>query len=242
MFKIAICDDEEKYLDQEEEILTSIMQNQKVEEYVIHRYHSGDELIENPVETDYQVMFLDITMEGMNGIQTARILREKNPDACIVFVTAYIDYAIEGYQVEAFRFILKDGMETSMPECVKAILNKRKIKEKIMHYSFQEGEVQLPLQSLYYIENYKHQQLFHVKDGQDFEIYHLNSKMDLLEKQLEHLGFLRIQQGYIVNICKVKRMTNYRVILYDCDVEFSIPRTKFSAIKGCYLERLGKMR
>jgi DNA-binding LytR/AlgR family response regulator len=181
-------------------------------------------------------------MDGMNGIQTARILRENNPDACIVFVTAYIDYAIEGYRVEAFRFILKDGMETSMLECVKAILNKRRIKEKVIHYSFQEGEVQLPLQSLYYIENYKHQQIFHVKKEENFVIYHLNSKMDLLEKELENLGFLRIQQGYIVNICKVKRIANYHVTLYDCDVEFSIPRAKFSAIKGCYLERLGKMR
>lgn len=242
MFKIAICDDEEKYLDQEEEILKSLMLKQGIEDYVIHRYHSGEDLTGNPRELNYQVVFLDITMDGMNGIQTARILREHNPDACIVFVTAYIDYAIEGYRVEAFRFILKDGMEQSMPECVNAILQKKKVKEKIIHYSFAEGEVELSLPSLYYIENYKHQQIFHVKDKNGFTAYHLSSKMDLLEKELQDYGFLRIHQGYIVNICKVKRIANYRVTLYDCDLEFNIPKAKFSAVKGTYLERLGKMR
>lgn len=65
---------------------------------------------------------MDINMEEMDGIDTAKRIRQFHSDTCIVFVTAFISYALEGYKVNAVRYLMKDTLEAALPECMDAIL------------------------------------------------------------------------------------------------------------------------
>ena len=67
-------------------------------------------------------------MEGMDGITTAKKIRERGINSYIVFVTAYIDYSLEGYKVGAVRYLLKNGynLQAAMEECLDAILEKKR--------------------------------------------------------------------------------------------------------------------
>ena len=76
----------------------------------------------------YQIIFLDINMKQMDGIETAKNVRAYTEESFVVFVTAYIDYSLEGYQVGASRYILKNNLNfrEQIYECMDAITKKMK--------------------------------------------------------------------------------------------------------------------
>ena len=113
MFRIAICDDESIFREQFKEILQKYM-DERGRTYEIDTFSSGKEFIEQGIEmVKYKIVFLDINMEELDGIMTAKKIRENSRDMFIVFITAFINYTLEGYKVDAIRYILKEekGME-----------------------------------------------------------------------------------------------------------------------------------
>ena len=82
------------------------------------------ELIELGIELNqYKIIFLDINMDEMDGILTAKKIREQNSEIFLVFVTAFVNYSLEGYKVDAVRYLLKNNvnMQESIAECMDAI-------------------------------------------------------------------------------------------------------------------------
>ncbi len=108
MFRIAICDDEEYFRNREKKLIEQYMGKRKYD-CLIDLYASGEKLLER-TDTDmpYDVIFLDISMEEMDGLQTAGRIRKLSENVYIVFVTAYITYALDGYKVGAVRYLLKE--------------------------------------------------------------------------------------------------------------------------------------
>ena len=78
------------------------------------------------------IIFLDINLTGIDGIKTARRIREIYPDVPIVFITAYINYALDGYKVRANRFLVKEDLEHTFPECMDDICREISRKTKSM--------------------------------------------------------------------------------------------------------------
>ena len=93
----------------------------------IDTFSSGKELLELGIELiQYDIIFLDINMDEIDGIVTAQKIREYSSEIFIVFVTAYINYSLEGYKVDAARYLLKNNtnFEESIYECMDSILHK----------------------------------------------------------------------------------------------------------------------
>lgn len=93
----------------------------------IDTFSSGKEFVELGIEmVKYKIVFLDINMDELDGIMTAKKIRENSKDMFIVFVTAFVNYTIEGYKVDAVRYILKDNknLVASVYECMDAIHEK----------------------------------------------------------------------------------------------------------------------
>ncbi len=105
--EIAIVDDEQLQLSHMRKLIEQSAAELKLEIF-IHEYLSGEAFLfaleDHPA---WQLAFLDIEMKGINGMQVARIIREKAPQLALVFATAYVEYAIEGYQVQALDYLLK---------------------------------------------------------------------------------------------------------------------------------------
>ena len=108
MIHIAICDDEEYFRMREEKLVGEYMKKRKYG-CTIDVYPSGKEMLHAAdVSMQYDIIFLDINMEEMDGLETARRIRQASAKVHIVFVTAYITYALEGYKVNAARYLLKE--------------------------------------------------------------------------------------------------------------------------------------
>ena len=86
----------------------------------------------------YTVVFLDINMEKIDGIKTAEIIRKVSREVFIVFVTAYVDYSLEGYRLDVVRYLLKGNanFQSNVNECMDAIIEK-------MNYSVIKGNLTL---------------------------------------------------------------------------------------------------
>lgn len=103
MWNIAICDDE-KIIHQE---ITQFLKQHAKEPYQLHCFISGEALLDAARNTVFDLIYLDMQMPGLNGVETARILRQQGCDAALIILTNYDDYLAAGYEVEAFRYRFK---------------------------------------------------------------------------------------------------------------------------------------
>ena len=162
-------------------------------------------------------------MSGINGIELAEKIRDIHKSAFIVFVTAYIDYAIEGYRVKAIRYIIKDMLDSMLAECMDTIMYELRIKNQKVKYPFIDGTCEIYSHDIAYIESDKHKVIFHMVRNQDN--YELYDKLDCIEKGLEQYGFLRIHKSFLVNMVYIEELTRYQVKMKTGEI-LSIPREK----------------
>ena len=182
-------------------------------------------------------MFLDINMEELDGLKTAERIRACYRDTYIVFVTAFMDYALEGYKVNAVRYLMKDNLEGALEECMKAILQKMQIAQ--VTFTFLEGEQRLYTDCILYVESRGHKSIFHYMEA-GREVYQIYSKLDELEKQLEGHCFLRTHKSYLVNMKHIRKVSNYTVFL-DTGDALPVPRPRFQKIKEAFVDYKGAM-
>ena len=113
--KIAICDDE-KNLRRDLRRLVEIHLELKGLSFSVSEYESGEQLLADSRSEDIDILFLDIEMPGKGGMETASLLRASGRKMLIIFITAYPDYVFQGYEVQAFHYILKPYQEKKIKE------------------------------------------------------------------------------------------------------------------------------
>lgn len=233
MFNIAICDDEKYYREKIEELVTKYFSKKDIE-ICISRFESGEKLCQEGIKlSKYDLIFLDINMGDIDGLDTAKKIRNFNSEVYIVFVTAFINYVLEGYKVDAIRYLLKDSLENSMDECLDAVTEKNKGKVEKITLPFIEGKKQVLIEKIFYIESQKHKLFFHILED-DMKKYTLYDKLDNLEEQLAAYGFLRIHKSYLVNIKHIEKINNYKAILTSGE-NLPIPKLKYQMVKEEYV-------
>ena len=239
MLNIAICDDE-KYFRNE---IRGILEKHLGAEGIvcsIDDFASGEELTDLGIEMQkYDIVFLDINMDQMDGIDAARKIREKSKDIFIVFVTAYIDYTIEGYKVDAFRYILKNNnmLEGSIEECLDSIRERMAYEVEQREFDFSEGRRTVSLERILFVESNLHRLIFHIMED-SLKQYTVYKTLDEMEKEFEGKGFIRIHQSYLVNVQHVNSISRYYLIL-DNGTRLSIPRARYNEVQKLIAEYKG---
>ena len=180
-------------------------------------------------------MFLDISMKKLDGIQTASQIRTFHNTTFLVFVTAFIDYALEGYKVNAVRYIMKDTLQTAIPECMNAILQKMQTTQ--ITFSFMDGIRTLYTDNILYIESKKHKSYFYYMQS-DITTFQIYEKLDCIEETLSKHNFLRIHKSYLVNMKHIRKISNYTAFL-DIDEKLPIPRLRYQNVKELFIAYKG---
>ncbi len=224
---IAVCDDEKFYREKVQKLLENYLSGYKIN-YTIQLFSSGEEFLqENENKVKFDIVFMDINMSRMDGIRTALQMRSVHSHTYIVLITAFIQYALEGYKVDAVRYIMKDTLDSALDECMDTILKKMQLSR--INFSFLEGEKWLYTDNIFYVESQRHKAVFFYLD-EKMEKYHIYEKLDVIEERLSDYGFLRIHKSYLVNMKHICRISNYAVYL-DNGEELPVPRLKYQAVK-----------
>ena len=241
MLKIAVCDDEKYYRDYIKRLVLNEFRVRKIC-CEVDLFDSGDKFLElGEAVTKYRIVFLDINMEGTNGIETVKEIRKRTSELYVIFVTAFITYAIEGYKYDVVRYLLKgnDNFEGLLTECIDAILNKINFQVEVREFDFVEGKKNVNLEKIYYIESNLHKVVFWIKE-ESLERFSLYEKLNRIEEKIKNQKFIRIHQSYLVNMKHIISIKNYKTVL-DNGEELSMSKAKFKAAKEAFIEYKGEL-
>lgn len=204
---IAICDDEKIVRQQ----IKGLIEKQKAD-CDLELYETGEELL--AAGKHFDMVFLDIQMEGINGIDTARTLREQNEETVLIFITGIKEYVFDAFDVAAFHYLLKPIEENKFMEVFdRAVKEAEKRKEKGQKQLFiktRQRNITLEQKNILYIENRGRKAEIHTVD-ETIEIY---AAMIELEKQLGG-EFYRCHRGYLVNMAYITEYSNDSIRLSD---------------------------
>lgn len=220
--KIAVCDDEEEFNKRTVKLIRSMLK--KTEDYKITICASGEELLETYRREPFDIIFLDIEMEGMNGMDTARQLREKDENVIIVFLTSYEEFALEGYEVNAYRYLIKKQPEYVYKKQFKSIFQEYFQKHKYFVISDRNNIARIYLKDICFFEVLNKKIIVHTMTN----TYEYTGKLSEVESQLaDDASFIRSHKSYIINIAQVDTIGNTDITMKNTEnVRMSRKRKK----------------
>ena len=219
--KIAIIEDEDEDAKALEEcLLKYAKENALIIETV--RYIESKSFLEayKPI---YDVVFMDIVLPHMNGFKAAVQLRELDKNILLVFVTNMKNYAIKGYEVSAFDFIVKPltykALAMKMQRLTKAFMEKEH--KATISLDMGGSTKVLFINNIYFVEVKGHTLTYHTKDGE----YSTRDSLTNIEKVLGNT-FARCHNSYLVNMAYVKDINRNSVIIANQELAISRNRKK----------------
>ena len=175
----------------------------------ISEFEDGESLLASYSPGRYDLVFLDIYMGGVNGIETARKIRLIDPDCALVFITTSDEHALEGFSVRASAYVLKPirdkEMQTALRQCEEVFIkNARCIEIRSDRMS-----IKLPIIKIYYAETFDKISVFHTTAG-DYKTF---MTMDEIEKRLSGSFFCRCHKSFIVNMNHIAQVAGQDIIM-----------------------------
>ncbi len=213
--RIAVCDDEEKFRTQARDIIDKMAGSLDV---TVDAFSDGRKLLEAFDRNPYDVLFLDIEMPAMDGITLAKKLRERSDSIYIVFLTGHVEYALEGYEVNALRYLTKPVKEDKLREVLRFVMDKNSTKRQLLIKEDGE-EVLINVSDIIYFEAQNQYVMIYAIDGEHLIRYNIGD----FENELKGDGFFRTHRGYLISLAKVKKLVKGEVLMETPDGEVSLP-------------------
>lgn len=175
---------------------------------LIRQFNSGKELLQ--AQESFDIIFLDILMDGLDGMKTAELFRRENPDTVLVFVTSSRKYVFDAYEVEAFRYLLKPLEDGQLRKVLGLAVQKaeREVQDFLI-VNKERQKKKLFLKDIYYFEIKGRLVYVHGKG----EILAFYEQIGALEKSLLGRGFFRCHKSYLVNLKYVDVYNRQEIIL-----------------------------
>ena len=224
MIYIAIVDNEKSVLENIRGILLNMLGESK--DVHIDTYEKAKDFLSAFETVRYQILISDVDMPEMNGIEMGKKARERDPNIYIVFLTAYVEYAIESYRMEAYQYILKEDVDKRLPEIMDRLLGiVRKHSIKYCYIGSDTQRVKMCQDDIIYIRKAKGTKYtsFFTVEG---EVRERTSMENVFEK-LKSDEFIMVDRGSIVNLRHIMKVRDNIIYLSNGDtVEASYARIK----------------
>ena len=221
MIRVAIVEDEAAVRDQLMGYVQRYMRQYDAQ-IEVAMFTDGVEILEE-YRPDYDIIFLDVEMQHLDGMETASRIRALDSDALLIFITNMAQYAIKGYAVGALDYVLKPVPYFAFSQQLqKATGQLARRARRYLAVPVDGGMRRLDEASVYYIESEGHRIHFYTEDG-DFSA---PGALKAWEEKLEPHGFARCNSGYLVNLAYVSSVQMNTVQVGPHQLQASRPRRK----------------
>ena len=221
MIRVAIVEDEAEIREQ----LMGYVQRytrQYGTAFEVKTFADGLEILED-YRPAYDLILLDIEMKHLDGMETARRIRELDPEVMLVFITNMAQYAIKGYAVGALDYVLKPVPYFAFSQQLQKV--EEQLRRRTRHYlavPVEGGLRRLDTSRIYYIESEGHRVHFYTEEG-DFAA---PGALKALEEKLADRPFARCNSGYLVNLAQVQAVQQNTVEVGPYELQVSRPKRK----------------
>ncbi|MFT4008244.1 MAG: LytTR family DNA-binding domain-containing protein, partial [Lacrimispora sp.] len=210
MLFVCICENNGMTSKKYKEMLVKASRRHDIDIY-IQVFQSGEALLQAYSKQTPDIIFMDIYLEGMNGIETARQLQLESYQPSLIFLTNSEEHVYEAFDVRPVNYLIKG--KTTEAEFARAFLRAADIakqrRKEFLHCRFRDSHIAVPLIDISYIHVSKRLITVHYKD-RETQFY---SNLEKLEKQLQNTNLLRIHRSYIVNLLHITAFCLHRVVL-----------------------------
>lgn len=210
MINIAICDDDKEIIKE----IKKYIEEYKGSECLISTYNSGEELIKE--EKKFEIIFLDIDMGGINGIETAKKIRKFDKGVKIIYVTNFTDYTNLAFQVHAFGYlnkpIKKDQIYNQLDEAIE--YSKNEEEEVEIEFITTEGIIRLKPKDIYYFEYLDRKVKVKTLD----KVYMIKEKITHIAEKMINYDFLMPHKSFTINLFYIKSIKGYDIFMMDGSV------------------------
>lgn len=230
MISIAICDNEQVFLDYYQSKLESVARKLKID-LDIHRFSSGEALLFHldDYPNQFQIIYLDIVMGGINGIETALKVRKLNSVVKIIFLTSSTDYVFNAFDANASHYLIKDLHDDKFDDVFAHVYNqvKSNISEPLFSITTQQENYLIPFSEIAYFESFKRLVICHRSNKERIEYYY---KISDLVTELEDKPFILIHRSFLVNMQYILKLSKTDVYLKN-GVVLPVSRNNYEEVK-----------
>ena len=215
MLLIAIVDDNPKDAAQLKECVEAYCRKNSLAA-LVHTYRDGLDFIRG-AET-HDIIFLDIQMGKLDGLETARLLRKINQESILIFVTNMAQFAIKGYEVDALDFIIKPASLASIVYVMDKAMKRLDGNTRAM-FSLKtaDGAVSLSANDIAYVEVFDHNLVYHTTRGE----YTVRGRLSDVSEKLDQEKFVMCNRSFIVNLRHVSNVTADYLLIGDTRISVS---------------------
>ncbi|MGL5417240.1 MAG: LytR/AlgR family response regulator transcription factor [Clostridium sp.] len=208
MINIGICDDDELIRERLKKILKG-----EDREFRIFQFESGEELVKFNERLD--ILFLDIDMGGINGIEAGKELRKKDKELKIIYLTSFSDYTHLAFKVHAFGYLTKPFEEKDIiSELNEALEYTKIVGEEELEFTSTNGIIRLKPKDIYYFEYFNRKVNIVTKEKE----YLIKDKITRIIDAMEKYNFYSPHKSFTVNLFHVKNIKGYEICMMNDDV------------------------
>lgn len=230
-FNVAVCDDEKSSRDYQKMLICQWAEKIGIT-VTVDLYTSAENFIfEAEDKIEYDLLMLDIQMGKMNGVELARLLRKRGFAGSLVFLTGVRDYAIEGYEVGAVRYLLKPLKESDFYNVLDLIYSDFARRGTEVFVFQQGGEVQkIPFEKIIYIEARGHYLHLCCEDSEK----EWKGTFGAVEEEFEKHSFFCLRRGMLVNLAHVEKCSRTECLLSNGE-SIPVARNKYAELNEAFI-------
>ncbi|MCM1055844.1 MAG: LytTR family DNA-binding domain-containing protein [Bacteroides sp.] len=204
--KIAMCDDDRIFHGTLERLTEQYELSRNIIICMRH-FNSGDAV---PEINDFDIIFMDYEMRGVNGIETARRLRAANSDAVIIFVSAYLEAAPDSFEVNAFRFLKKP---VDKDKLFKALDDYLAFSERcgILSFRLEDAEIKVKTSDIVYLEGNRG----HTTVRTNRDVFYVGENIAQLAARLPNEKFVRCHKAFVASLANVKNHSATEIVFFN---------------------------
>lgn len=181
----------------------------------------------------YDIYFLDISMELISGIDLAKDIEMKNPNANIIFISQREDLVFETFITNALYFVRKSHCDRDMNKALKKVINKIISRKKVYKYTGKGKTVNIPYEEIFYFESYHNHVYIYTQD----KVYKERISLKKVVENVDEQYFLKPHASFLVNYEKIRAFERFSIKLV-MNVEIPVSRASYKVAKEKYMHYL----
>lgn len=199
ILNIAICEDETLW---QEELLDILKKNDVHNQWHYHTFSSGEDFLKNFTPGCYDLIFMDIYMGGINGVETITAIRKIDPEVFIAFISTSCDFAMEGYRLNVIKYLEKPLKEKDVLDAVD-LASLKKDRQSQIELTIGGQKESFSEDTITYLEQQNKHIILNLTQGSSKTI---TGKLDDIAHLFPQPPFLRCHKSYLVNLAQVKKL------------------------------------